>query len=136
MGEFWRHAKILESIDWKLISATTLRGRRDRDPGGSRHTPAGAADRPVSRARQPQDPGCGANQAGRDSSARVFRYVAGFSTLLIAGMLVLSEIGVSIGPILGAGRCGGRRRRFRSAEPDQGLFHRLLHPGGGPDPPG
>jgi len=101
MGEFWQHAKILESIDWKLISATTLRvivivilaavavrllGRlTDVFHEHVRHKIQD--EEQIKRA---------------ETLGRVFRYIAGLSTLLIAGMLVLSEIGVSIGPILGA----------------------------------
>ena len=101
MGEFWQHAKILESIDWKLISATTLRVIVIV-------ILAAVAIRLLGRLtdlfhehvkRKIQD----AEQIKRaETLGRVFRYVAGLSTLLIAGMLVLSEIGVSIGPILGA----------------------------------
>jgi small-conductance mechanosensitive channel len=101
MGEFWRHAKILESIDWKLISATTLRVVVIV-------ILAAVAIRLLGRltdlfhehvSHKIQD----VEQIKRaETLGRVFRYVAGLSTLLIAGMLVLSEIGVSIGPILGA----------------------------------
>lgn len=37
-----------------------------------------------------------------DTLARVFRYVATVLISLVAGMLVLSELGISIAPILGA----------------------------------
>ncbi len=49
--------------------------------------------------------------------------------VVMVGLIVLSQIGVNIAPLLaGAGR-GRSRRRLRLAGAGQGLHHRALHPG-------
>jgi len=101
MGEFWQHLKILESINWSAVTATALRVSLII-------ILAAVATRLLQRlirllrerlTRNVHD----AEQVKRaETLGRAFRYIVAVVVSLIAGMLILSELGVSIAPILGA----------------------------------
>ena len=101
MNEVWQHIRILDSFNWAALGATTLRAililvlalaftgllRRLTTLFRSRIT------------RHLDD----AERVRRvETLVRVVRYVANVVVILVAGMLILSEVGVSIAPILGA----------------------------------
>jgi len=101
MSEFWQHLKIIDSINWVSVGATAIRVvvifalaygltrlfRRLLSLFRRRITSHMDNIEQVRRV---------------ETLARVFRYVTTVLVSLIAGMLILSEIGVSIAPILGA----------------------------------
>jgi len=101
MSEFWQHLKIVESINWVSVGATALHVvvifalaygltrlfRRLLSLFRQRITSHMDNIEQVRRV---------------ETLVRVFRYVTTVLVSLIAGMLILSEIGVSIAPILGA----------------------------------
>ena len=101
MTEFWQHLKIIDSINWVSVGATAIRVvvifalaygltrlfRRLLSLFRRRITSHMDNIEQVRRV---------------ETLARVFRYVTTVLVSLIAGMLILSEIGVSIAPILGA----------------------------------
>ena len=101
MSEFWQHLKIVDSINWVSVGATAIRVvvifalaygltrlfRRLLSLFRRRITSHMDNIEQVRRV---------------ETLARVFRYVTTVLVSLIAGMLILSEIGVSIAPILGA----------------------------------
>jgi moderate conductance mechanosensitive channel len=101
MTEFWQRLKIVESINWVSLGATAIRVvvilalaygltrvfRRLVALFRRRITSHMDDIEHVRRV---------------ETLARVIRYVATVLVSLIAGMLILSEIGVSIAPILGA----------------------------------
>jgi len=101
MGEFGQHLKILESINWSAVTATALRVSLII-------ILAAVATRLLQRlirllrerlTRNVHD----AEQVKRaETLGRAFRYIVAVVVSLIAGMLILSELGVSIAPILGA----------------------------------
>lgn len=77
------HGIIILVLAWLLIRLSRKLIRLFRDFMGTRHTTAEEARR-------------------IETLARVFRYIASVAISLVAGMLVLSEFGISIAPILGA----------------------------------
>jgi small-conductance mechanosensitive channel len=101
MSEFWHNLKIIDSINWLSVGATAVRVvvifalaygltrlfRRLLSLFRRRITSHMDDIEQVRRV---------------ETLARVFRYVTTVLVSLIAGMLILSEIGVSIAPILGA----------------------------------
>jgi small conductance mechanosensitive channel len=101
MSEFWHNLKIIDSINWLSVGATAIRVvvifalaygltrlfRRLLSLFRRRITSHMDDIEQVRRV---------------ETLARVFRYVTTVLVSLIAGMLILSEIGVSIAPILGA----------------------------------
>jgi small conductance mechanosensitive channel len=101
MSEFWQHLKIVDSINWVSVGATAIRVvvifalaygltrlfRRLLSLFRRRITSHMDNIEQVRRV---------------ETLARVFRYITTVLVSLIAGMLILSEIGVSIAPILGA----------------------------------
>jgi len=101
MSEFWHNLKIIDSINWLSVGATAIRVvvifalaygltrlfRRLLSLFRRRITSHMDDVEQVRRV---------------ETLARVFRYVTTVLVSLIAGMLILSEIGVSIAPILGA----------------------------------
>ena len=101
MSEFWHNLKIIDSINWLSVGATAVRVvvifalaygltrlfRRLLSLFRRRITSHMDDVEQVRRV---------------ETLARVFRYVTTVLVSLIAGMLILSEIGVSIAPILGA----------------------------------
>lgn len=101
MGEFWQHLKILESINWSAVTTTAFRVTLII-------VLAAVATRLLQRlirllrerlTRNVHD----AEQVKRaETLGRAFRYIVAVVVSLIAGMLILSELGVSIAPILGA----------------------------------
>ena len=101
MQDFWQHLKILESFNWGALTATALRVILIA-------VLAIVATRLLARAirvlrlrltRNLED----AEQIKRaETLGRAFRYIVAVVVSLIAGMLILSELGVSIAPILGA----------------------------------
>jgi small conductance mechanosensitive channel len=101
MRELWREVRILESISWSAVAATVLRVALIV-------ILAMVATRLLQRlilllrerlAHSFHD----AEQLKRaETLERAFRYIVAVVVSLIAAMLVLSELGVSIAPILGA----------------------------------
>ena len=101
MSEFWHHLKIIDSINWLSVGATAIHVvvifalaygltrlfRRLLSLFRRRITSHMDNIEQVRRV---------------ETLARVFRYITTVLVSLIAGMLILSEIGVSIAPILGA----------------------------------
>ncbi|HYL19962.1 MAG TPA: mechanosensitive ion channel domain-containing protein [Burkholderiales bacterium] len=101
MSEFWQHLKIVDSINWVSVGATAIHVvvifalaygltrlfRRLLSLFRRRITSHMDNIEQVRRV---------------ETLVRVFRYVTTVLVSLIAGMLILSEIGVSIAPILGA----------------------------------
>ncbi|HTS53913.1 MAG TPA: mechanosensitive ion channel family protein [Burkholderiales bacterium] len=101
MHEVWQKLKLFESVNWSAVAATTLRVALIV-------VLAAVATRLLQRlirllrerlTRNFQD----AEQVKRAETLGVaFRYIVAVVVTLIAGMLILSELGVSIAPILGA----------------------------------
>ncbi|PWT72066.1 MAG: mechanosensitive ion channel protein MscS [Proteobacteria bacterium] len=101
MSEFWQHIKILESVNWALVGTTAFHAllilvlafvvtrllMRLTTLFRSRITSHLDDAERVRRI---------------DTLVRVVRYVINVVMILVAGMLFLSELGVSIAPILGA----------------------------------
>jgi small conductance mechanosensitive channel len=101
MSEFWQHLKIVDSINWVSVGASAIHVvvifalaygltrlfRRLLSLFRRRITSHMDNMEQVRRV---------------ETLARVFRYITTVLVSLIAGMLILSEIGVSIAPILGA----------------------------------
>jgi small conductance mechanosensitive channel len=101
MSEFWQHLKIVDSINWVSVGASAIHVvvifalaygltrlfRRLLSLFRRRITSHMDNIEQVRR---------------METLARVFRYITTVLVSLIAGMLILSEIGVSIAPILGA----------------------------------
>lgn len=77
------HVIIVMALAWLLIRLSRKLIRLFRDFMGKRHATAEETRR-------------------IETLARVFRYISSVAISLIAGMLVLSEFGISIAPILGA----------------------------------
>jgi moderate conductance mechanosensitive channel len=101
VNEILQHLKILDSLDWKLIAATALRVCVILALAMIAMSTLNRVSRVFREhiKHRIHD----AEQIKRaETLALVFRYVAGIGITGIAGMLILSEIGVSIAPILGA----------------------------------
>ncbi len=113
MNEFWQGVKILESINWAAVSATLLRVGLIIVLAAV----AAALLRKLIRLLRAQisrgiaDP---ERLKRTETLGRALRYMASVVISLIAGMLILSELGVSIAPILGAAGVVGLAAGFAS----------------------
>lgn len=101
MSEYWHGLKIAESINWVVIGSTLLRivliaciaGLAAR---GLQRLVRAFRERITSHLHDPE-------QIKRaETLSRAFRYLSTVLISLIAGTLILAEVGVSVAPIVGA----------------------------------
>ena len=125
MSEFWQDLKILDAINWAAVSATLLRVSLIVILA----TAASIMLRRLSRllwaqiTRGISDP----EQVKRAKTlGRAFHYVTSVAIVLIAGMLILAELGVSIAPILGAAGVVGLAAGFAAQSLIKDYFNGLI----------
>ena len=125
MGKFWQDVRILESINWAAASVTLLRVALIVILAT---LAAGLLQRLIRLFRERLARGMSDTEEIKraETLARAFRYMSSVVITLIAGMLILAELGVSIAPILGAAGVVGLAAGFAAQSLIKDYFNGLI----------